>query len=153
MTDLFNEDFEGFIKGLNNQNVEYILIEGMAGILHGYVRATGDMDIWVNKTKDNYQKLVFAFKEFRMPVFDMSEENFLSDQYDVWMFGVSPVKIEIMTSLKGLEFKEAFKSSQIHTEENIPIRFLDLQSLIKAKKASGRFKDLDDIEQLTKGSE
>jgi hypothetical protein len=153
MTDLFNEDFEDFIKALNNQNVEYILVGGMAVILHGYVRTTGDMDIWVNKTKDNYQKLVFAFKEFRMPVFDMSEENFLSDQYDVWMFGVSPVKIEVMTSLKGLEFKEAFESSQTHTEEKISIRFLDLQSLIKAKKASGRFKDLDDIEQLTKGSE
>jgi hypothetical protein len=85
-----------------------------------------------------------------MPVFDMKEQKFLSDEYDVWMFGVSPVKIEIMTSVKGLGFNEAYNLSQIYSEENVPVRFLDINSLITAKKASGRFKDLDDIDQLTR---
>ncbi len=150
MADYFNEDFKDFLKALNNNEVEYVLVGGMAVILHGYVRTTGDMDIWVNKTKQNYEKIVKAFHEFKMPVFDMSEEKFLSNDYDVWMFGIEPVKIELMTAVKGLSFDEAYNTSQIHMEEGIPIRFLHSNSLIDAKKAAGRYKDLDDISQLQK---
>jgi hypothetical protein len=151
MADYFNEDFRDFIRSLNDQEVDYILVGGMAVILHGYVRTTGDMDVWVKKTKDNYHRIVKAFAQFGMPVFDMSEANFLSDDFDVWMFGIEPVKIELMTAVKGLDFDEAFQLSQIHTEEHVMIRFLHINSLISAKKAAGRYKDLDDIEQLQKG--
>lgn len=72
MGTIFNEDFREFIHCLNNQNVEYILVGGYAVILHGYRRVTGDMDIWVNRTQKNYRKLVTAFNEFRLPVFDMT---------------------------------------------------------------------------------
>ncbi len=150
MADYFNDDFRDFLRALNNQQVDYILVGGMAVILHGYVRTTGDMDIWVRKTKDNYDRIVKAFREFRMPVFDMTEENFLSDEFDVWMFGVEPVRIELMTAVKGLDFDETFNLSQIHTEDGIPIRFLHINSLLAAKKAAGRYKDLDDIQQLQK---
>lgn len=150
MPDFFNQDFRDFLKALNRQNVEYILVGGMAVILHGYVRTTGDMDVWVNRTKENYQKIAKAFFDFGMPVFDMTEENFLSEHYDVWSFGVSPVKIELMTAVKGLNFEDAYKVSQLYTEDEITIRFLHLNSLIEAKKASGRYKDLDDLDQLNK---
>ena len=150
MADYFNEDFRDFLKAFNNQGVEYILVGGMAVILHGYVRTTGDMDVWVKKTKENYKRIVKAFNEFRMRVFDMTEENFLSDKFDVWMFGVEPVKIELMTAVKGLDFDEAFEKSVIHHEDELPVRFLHINSLIDAKKAAGRYKDLDDISQLQK---
>lgn len=114
MADLFNQDFRDFLKALNEQNAEYILVGGMAVILHGYVRTTGDMDVWVNRTKENYKKIVKAFDNFGMPLFDMTESNFLSDSYDVWSFGVSPVKIELMTAVKGLDFEEAFKIAQFY---------------------------------------
>lgn len=148
MADYFNDDFRDFIKALNNHKVDYVLVGGMAVILHGYVRTTGDMDLWVRKTKDNYDRIVKAFREFRMPVFDMTEMNFLSDEFDVWTFGVEPVKIELMTAVKALDFDETFNLSQIHTEAGIPIRFLHINSLLDAKKAAGRYKDLDDIQQL-----
>ncbi|SHL65976.1 hypothetical protein SAMN05444266_104307 [Chitinophaga jiangningensis] len=61
---IFNDDFRDFIQALNNHNVEYILVGGYAVILHGYRRVTGDMDIWVNRTKENYLKLAEAFMEF-----------------------------------------------------------------------------------------
>ncbi len=77
MSNIFNDDFKDFIKALNNNKVEYILVGGYAVILHGYNRTTGDMDIWVNQTKENYQKIVKSFHEFGTPVFDMTEENFL----------------------------------------------------------------------------
>ena len=150
MADLFNEHFRDFIQALNEQQVEYVLVGGMAVILHGYVRSTGDMDIWVNKTKLNYQKLVKAYMQFGMPLFDMTESAFLSDQYDVWSIGAPPVKIEIMTAVKGLNFNETFEMSQVYEERGLRIRFINADHLIKAKKASGRFRDLDDIEQLTK---
>jgi hypothetical protein len=150
MPDYFNEDFRDFIKALNNNEVDYILVGGMAVILHGYVRTTGDMDVWVKRTKENYKKIVKAFHEFKMFVYDMSEENFLSNNFDVWMFGVEPVKIKLMTGVKGLEFEEAYKKSQIHDEDGLPVRYLHLNSLIDAKKAANRFKDLEDILQLQK---
>ena len=89
-----NKDFLDFITAFNDQGVDYILIGGMAVVIHGYPRTTGDMDLWVKKTKTNYKKIEKAFHQFGMPVFDMTLENFLSDSFDVWMFGVSPIKIE-----------------------------------------------------------
>ena len=78
MSDIFNDDFRDFIDALNNNKVEYIVVGGYAVILYGYRRPTGDMDIWVNKTKENYSKLTKAFKKFGLSVFDMTEEKFLS---------------------------------------------------------------------------
>jgi predicted nucleotidyltransferase len=150
MANIFNEHFRDFIKALNDQEVEYVLVGGMAVILHGYVRGTGDMDVWVNKTKDNYKKLISAFHQFGMPLFDMTENAFLGNEFDVWSIGVQPVRIEIMTSVKGLNFDETFNLSQIYKEDELEIRFIHINHLIAAKKAAGRFRDLDDIDQLTK---
>ena len=150
MADLFNEHFRDFIQALNKNDVAYVLVGGMAVILHGYVRGTGDMDIWVNPTTDNYKRLVRSFHEFGMPVFDMTEENFTGDKFDVWSFGIPPVKIEIMTAVKGLVFAETFEMAQYYNDNGLPVRFVHINHLIQAKKASGRYKDLDDIEQLTR---
>lgn len=91
MGNIFNQDFRDFILALNNNEVEYILVGGYAVILHGYSRITGDLDIWVNRTAENYKKLVAAFTIFKMPVFDMTEYNFLNnDNFDVFKFGRSP---------------------------------------------------------------
>jgi len=150
MANIFNEHFRDFIQALNDNKVEYVLVGGMAVILHGYVRGTGDMDVWVNKTKASYHKLVKAFAQFGMPVFDMTEDAFLGNEFDVWGIGVQPVKIEIMTALKGLAFEETYQQSQLYNEDGLQIRFINLNHLIHAKKAAGRFRDLDDIEQLTK---
>jgi hypothetical protein len=56
MANIFNDDFQDFLKSLNESQVEYILVGGYSVILHGYSRTTGDMDIWVRKTKDNYSR-------------------------------------------------------------------------------------------------
>ncbi|MDZ4796060.1 MAG: DUF6036 family nucleotidyltransferase [Bacteroidota bacterium] len=151
MADYFNDDFRDFLTTFKNQKVEYILVGGMAVILNGYVRTTGDMDVWVKKTKENYTRIKMAFLEFGMPVFDMTEQRFLSNEFDVWIFGVEPVKIELMTAVKGLAFEDAFSKSQIHDDNGLPVRFLHINSLIDAKMAAGRYKDLDDIHQLQKG--
>ena len=151
MGNVFNSDFRDFILALNNNNVSYILVGGYSVILHGYSRTTGDMDIWVKKNEENYYRIVSAFHEFRMPLFDMTQENFLNNwDVDVFTFGKSPVCIDLMTSVKGLNFEEAYNNSQIHSIEGLKIRVVHYTDLIKAKQASGRARDIDDIEKLKK---
>ncbi|HEY9259590.1 hypothetical protein [Chitinophaga sp.] len=154
MGTIFNDDFREFIQAMNNHDVEYILVGGYAVILHGYRRVTGDMDIWVNRTKENYLRLTRAFQEFGLPIFDMTEAKFLDvDTVDVFSYGRPPVSIDIITKLKGVEFDDAYPQAQIFNEEGLMIRFLHLNNLIEAKKAAGRHKDLDDIEKLTSGEQ
>jgi hypothetical protein len=86
MPDIFESDLRDFIFALNVSSTEYILVGGYAVIIHGYYRTTRDMDIWVNKTKENYVKLSKAFAIFGMPVFDMTEENFLGEKFDVFLY-------------------------------------------------------------------
>ena len=149
MGNIFNQDFQDFIRALNEAKVRYVLVGGYAVILHGYNRTTGDLDIWLERTEENYTRLVSAFRIFNMPVFDMSLENFLNtSQYDVFTFGVPPVSIDIMLNVKGLDFKEALSLAEWMVIDDVNVNLIDLQSLIKAKKASGRHRDLDDIENI-----
>ncbi len=146
MANLFNQDFQEFIQSLNNNNVEYILVGGYAVILHGYIRSTADMDVWINKTKENYQKLKPALKQFGVPI--IPEEEFLGNQLDVWAFGREPNRIEIMNNVKGIAFNEVYPRTKIYHQEDVAIRFIHLNDLLEAKEAAGRFKDKNDIEQL-----
>jgi hypothetical protein len=148
MANLFNEDFQDFIRAFNDNRVRYILVGGYAVILHGYIRSTADMDIWVDKTKVNYQKLKKALNQFGAPGF--SENEFLGDEFNVWGFGREPNRIEILSEVKGLKFDVAYKKSITYEQENLPIRFIHFNDLLESKKAAGRFKDKNDIEQLNK---
>ena len=150
MGNIFHDDFRDFVTTLNNQQVKYLLVGGYSVVLHGYARNTGDIDIWVNPTIDNYKKLVNSFHEFGMPVFDMTEKNFLyNERFDVFTFGRPPVSIDIMKKVKGLDFEIAYQNSIIVETDGFHIRMVDYRDLIKAKKASGRPKDINDIENLT----
>ena len=151
MADLFNLDFLDFIDALNNASVEYILVGGYAVILHGYTRSTGDMDVWVNKTYDNYQKLIKAFQLFGAPIF--SENDFLKSDHDVWGIGKEPNRIEILNQLKGVTFAEAYELCKIFVQNKVEVKYIHINHLIQAKEAAGRFKDKNDIEHLKKINE
>lgn len=149
MADIFESDFNDFIAALNISATEYLIVGGYAVILHGYYRTTGDLDIWVNKTPENHLKLSKAFAIFGMPLFDMTLENFMSERFDVFSMGRSPLQIDIITKLKAVEFNEAIKQSEQKEIEGLKVNYINLADLIKAKTASGRHKDLDDIEKLS----
>ena len=149
MGDLFSNDFREFLHALNEQEVEYILVGGFAVILHGYQRVTGDMDIWVNRTEENYIRIKAAFDQFGMPLFDMSRENFLFEKsMDVFRFGRRPNAIDIMLSVKGLQFSECFEIAKWFEDDGLQIKVLHINHLRHAKKEAGRFKDFDDLEHL-----
>jgi len=149
MKNIFNPDFQDFIRSLNEADVKYILVGGYAVILHGYNRTTGDLDIWVERSTDNYQKLLRAFQLFGMPVFDMTLSNFLeNDELDVFTFGRPPVSIDIMLSVKGLNFESVFQHLEKKMVEGLEVKVISLPELLKAKIESGRHKDMDDFEKL-----
>jgi hypothetical protein len=145
----FPKDFLDFLESFNKNEVEYILVGGFSVILHGYPRTTGDIDIWVKRTLSNYKKIQKAFFDFGMPLFDMTEENFINHpDWDVYTFGRPPVAIDIMLAVKGLDFDQAFKKSIFSLENGISIRTLSREDLIKAKTAVLRPKDLDDLANI-----
>ena len=145
---IFNDDFKDFIYFLNQNEVEYIVVGGYAVIIRGYSRSTGYIDIWVNKTEENYIKLQKAIKEFRLPDIAIKKEEFFSDNFDVFAFGKPPFAIELMTAVKGLDFISTYNNSTIEQINETPVRIIHLQNLLEAKKAAGRSKDLNDIENL-----
>ena len=149
MGDLLNPDFQDFIKCFNRHKVRYVLVGGYAVIYHGYNRSTGDLDIFVEATVANYNRIAEAFEEFKMSVFDMTQSTFLNtESYEVFTFGVPPVSIDIITVLRGVTFDEAFTMSTNGLIDGITIRVLLKNGLLLAKKLSNRPKDLEDIHQL-----
>jgi len=146
---LLNEDFVDFLKSLKKCAVESMLVGGYAVILHGYHRTTGDLDIWVNPTSENYERLQSAFADFGLPLNAISNKDFLStDKTDVFTFGRPPVAIDILTKVSGLDFREALESSEAVLVDGAPVQLLSVRSLKKAKAAAGRHRDLDDLENL-----
>jgi hypothetical protein len=146
--DIFNDDFQDFIECLNKNRVKYILVGGYAVIIRGYSRSTGDMDIWVEKSQENYQKILHAIITFGLPHFAIPKEQFFSKDFDVFSFGRPPYAIELLTEVKGLDFDTAFEKATIETINELQVKVVHLNHLIAAKKAAGRFKDLNDLENL-----
>jgi predicted nucleotidyltransferase len=145
---LFNEDFIDFLTLLNKNKVSYILVGGYAVVIRGYSRTTGDIDIWVEKTVDNFHLLENALSEFGLPQGAILLDNFLSEKFDVFSIGRPPYAIEIMTAVKGLDYLDAFNSSTIEQIDGVDVRVVHLNQLRQAKLAAGRHKDLNDLENL-----
>ena len=148
---IFNVDFLDFLELLEKHKVEFLLVGGYAVILHGYIRSTGDMDLWIERTNDNYQKITKVYLDFGAPIFP--EEEFSNPKFNVWGIGVEPSKIEILTQVDGLQFNESYKKRKYFTIDKLQIPYIEFEDLIKNKLASGRYKDLADIEQLKKNRE
>jgi len=153
--DYFSEDIIEFISLLTEHEVKYLIVGGEAVIYYGYLRLTGDVDFFYSSDDDNVPGLFNALLEFwndNVPGIDQKEE-LKKDGY-VIQFGVPPNRIDLMNSIDGVDFEEAWvnmKSENLETSsKTIPIYYLGLEQLIKNKKASGRDKDHDDLSYLIK---
>lgn len=114
---------------------------------HGYPRATADMDVWVEVEPANADKIVVALKEFGFDLPELSAKLFLVPEKIIRM-GEPPIRIEIVTSISGVTFEDCYASRVIDELDGIPVSLIGLADLKGNKKASGRFKDLDDLENL-----
>jgi predicted nucleotidyltransferase len=140
-------DFKEFLQLLNAHRVEYLLVGGYAVGYHGYPRATVDMDIWIGKGLDTARKMVTVLKEFGFDVPNLSADLFLKDDQIVRM-GVPPVRLEIFTTIPGVRFEDCYESRIEDVMDGIKVQLISLEDLKQNKKASGRNKDLNDLENL-----
>lgn len=145
---IFNIDFYEFLELLEKYKVDFLLVGGYAVVLHGFVRSTGDIDLWIERTEVNYEKLKKVYQDFTAPIFP--KEQFFDENITVWGIGVEPTKIEIITEVDGLQFQESFAKCVYFKVEKLNVPYIDFEDLIKNKLASGRYKDLADVEQLQK---
>jgi len=135
------------LKLLNSHDVRYLLVGGYAVGYHGYPRATGDMDIWVEISESNSKKIASAFHDFGMPTEAISENLFLETNKVIRM-GVPPVRLEVITSASGVDFDKCYSNREIFEIDQIPINIISLEDLKKNKSSAGRYKDLEDIKHL-----
>ena len=134
MGKILNTDFTDFIVSLEKYKVRYIVVGGYAVIYHGYNRTTGDLDIWVDPTSENYTNLTKAFADFGMSLFDITKDKFLNlSEFDVFTFGRPPVCIEILTAVKGLDFQKTYENSVVVKYDDIKVRMIDIRDLIITK--------------------
>jgi hypothetical protein len=141
------QDFKELLQSLNSKKIEYLVVGGYAVAFHGHPRATGDIDIWIALSKDNARKTVEALKEFGFDAPELKDRLFLEKGRNIRM-GNPPLRIEILTSIDGVEFDECYKNRNTVAIDDIEVNFISLQDLKKNKKASGRHQDLADVENL-----
>lgn len=140
-------DFKEFLRLLNANGVRYLLIGGYAVGYHGYPRATNDIDIFIAKDLENARRLVQTLSDFGFATNELSTEIFIQEKSLVRM-GVEPMKIEIANFISGVGFEEAYQDRIIGVIDGIEISLIGLYHLKINKKASGRYKDLNDLENL-----
>lgn len=140
-------DFKEFLRLLRARGVEYLVVGGWAVIYHGYPRATDDLDVWIAVSPTNAERVVNVFREFGFDVPELSTNLFLKGD-SIVRIGVEPVRIEVMTSISGVQFEECYRGRLETTLDEEPVSLINLDHLRRNKKASGRLKDLSDLENL-----
>ncbi|MBI3123562.1 MAG: nucleotidyltransferase [Ignavibacteriales bacterium] len=144
---MLTEDFKEFLQLLNAHQVEYIVIGGHAVIFYGYVRFTGDLDVWVGNTEKNAEKMVAVLNEFGFSSLGLTKKDFMEEDAIIQL-GYEPDRIDIITSIAGIEFAKSFKRAVKSEYDGEEIFLLSLDDLRTNKKASGRLQDLTDLEKL-----
>lgn len=140
-------DFKELLRLLSESGVEYVLVGGYAVALHGYVRTTNDIDIFISGDTDNAERLVKALTDFGFGGSDLTADLFTRKDSLVRM-GVEPIKVEILNFISGLDFETAYLNRKVVPVEDIEVNLISLDDLYTNKMASGRLKDLADIEEL-----
>ncbi len=148
----FSPDMCEFLVLLHKHAVKYLIVGGEAVIFYGYARLTGDIDFYYERSLENVGKLFDALLEFwagSVPGLEKAEE--LLEPGLILQFGVPPNRIDLINQISGVEFAEAWpsrKTVSLVGQAPVTIHYLGLRSLIQNKGASGRAKDLDDVEHL-----
>lgn len=140
-------DFKEFLNLLHIHRVNYLLVGGYAVAAHGYPRFTGDLDLWIQTSAENAENVLRVCREFGFDVANLRVELFINPKQMTRM-GHPPLRIEILNSVSGLSFEHAWKNRIQDVWDGVPISMISLQDLRANKLASGRMKDLADLENL-----
>ncbi|MET4080175.1 hypothetical protein ABIB40_000115 [Pedobacter sp. UYP30] len=141
-------DFEDFLKLLISYKVSYLIVGGYAMAFHGKPRFTGDLDVWINISDHNASSMVSVINDFGFASLGFTKEDFLRSNL-INQIGYPPLRIDILTSIDGVLFEEAYKEKlQIEIEPDLIVDYIGLDELIRNKEKSGRKIDLADVEEL-----
>lgn len=140
-------DFNEFLQLLNKNQVEYLLVGGYAVGYHGFPRATGDMDIWVHANPEGAVKIVAALVAFGFSASSLTHEPFTKPR-QVVRIGTPPLRIELLTTVSGVDFQECYRRRQLAVFDGVEVPIISLDDLKANKRAAGRLKDLNDLENL-----
>ena len=144
---LLTDDFREFLRLLNVQGVDYLLVGGYAVGLHGYPRATIDLDVWIRPVADNAERVVAALRAFGFDLPEVQPSLFLSPRALV-RFGVPPFRIELMTTIDGVDYEGCRARAVEFDVDGLSVPVISLDDLKTNKRAAGRNKDLADLDNL-----
>lgn len=144
---MLNKDYKEMLQCLLEEKVRFLLVGAYAVAVYGHPRATRDIDFFVRATPENASSLIRALKRFGAPLSDVSESDF-SSAGNIFQIGSSPRRIDILTSISGIEFEQAYAKRKTISIEGMDVPVISLDDLIANKRASGRTQDLADLEKL-----
>jgi predicted nucleotidyltransferase len=144
---MLTQDFKEFVTSLNDNKVRYLVVGGYAVAYHGYPRYTKDIDIWIDLDPDNASRIVKALDQFGFASIGLTAEDFLETE-TIIQLGYPPNRIDLITSLSGVDFEDCYTNRESVEMDGVVVDFIDLESLRRNKKSSGRAQDLADLENL-----
>lgn len=142
------KDFKELLELFNKHKVEYVIVGAYALAFHGCPRYTGDLDILVKPDPNNAKRILKAIKDFGFESLNLNVED-LSSQEKVIQLGVPPIRIDILTSITGVTWKQVSANRAIGKYGNVTVCFIGKNELITNKKSIGCHKDLADIESIS----
>jgi hypothetical protein len=143
---MLNPDFKEFAELLNAHRVEYLVVGGYALAAHGHPRYTGDIDFWLARNPGNIERLLTALRVFGFGSLALKPEDFAPDS--VIQLGQPPRRIDLLMGIDGVHFEDCFQRREVITVDGLPLNFIGLDDFKANKRASGRLKDLADLEAL-----
>jgi len=146
---LLNPDFRDILSAFNEEKVEYLVVGAYALAAHGFVRATGDIDLWIRCSEENAERVVRSLIKFGAPLFNLTTDD-LKKPGLIFQIGVVPRRIDILTSIDGVGFEEAWVLRKEITVEDMKVQIISRPHLLRNKKKVGRPKDKADAAWLEK---
>ena len=146
---LISKDLREFVELLNSNGVEYVVVGALAVAWHGYVRYSADLDILIRTGEPNVERVLTAMDQFGFGSLGLGKRD-LAAAGTVIQLGVQPNRIDLLTSITGVSFEAIWIGRTPGTLDGVPVQFIGREELIKNKEATGRAKDLGDVDELRK---
>ncbi len=140
-------DFREFVASLHARKVRFLVVGGYAVAFHGHPRYTKDLDVWIEISEDNASRVIKALSDFGFAQVGLVAEDFLTPKR-VIQLGRPPLRIDLVTSIDGVDFPDCFESKQTLLVDGLEVPFIGLEALRKNKRSSGRPQDLADLDHL-----
>jgi hypothetical protein len=140
-------EFREFLRVLNDQKVDYLVVGGYAVGYHGYPRSTMDLDVWIDRSPENVERLAEAMVVFGFPLTPEQEADMQQEDHRFGI-GAQPMHIEVHSTISGVTFGECHARRVVVDIGGTPANIIGFEDLKRNKRASGRHRDLDDLENL-----